>query len=506
MAAVVVDEANKPQFTRTQGFVLATTIVMTQFVQMAPFGAGINGALAIGKQLGATEYSSAWIAASYPLTQGAFVLMGGRLGMIFGHKNMVLIAGVWWVIFSLVSGFTRNFIALCTLRALTGIGGGMMVPNSIALLTITFPPGRMRNITVALFGAMAPLGASGGCVLPGLLVQLVHWKWLFFFLAMFGAAVFTLFYFVVPSEGEPFDKHGSFDYLGAYLATTGLIMFNFVWNQAPAVGWDEPYEYVLLIMSVLHIVGFLIWEAKFAKHPILPFDIWKAPSFLAMIIATFFTFMAVGVHVWYTTLWNSNIRGFSMLLVAAAWQPLTIFGTIAAFLSGKIVRYISAQYIMAMGSIATIVAMVLIATQPIPQTYWAQCFPSTMILSFGPDFIYTAAQIIASNAVKRKHQGIAGSLIGTVASYGLSTGLGFAATVEAYTNDGGGKPVQGYRHALWLGVGIAGAATFLALAFVRIPKDERDGWDEDETETEVGVENARHVAEPTQGEKAVPPS
>jgi MFS family permease len=182
MDAVAVDGANKPQLTRTRGLLLATTIVLTQFIQMVPFGAGINGALAIGKDLGANEYSSAWIAASYPLTQGAFVLMGGRLGMIFGHKNMVVLAGIWWVIFSLVSGFTRNFIALCTMRALTGIGGGMMVPNAIALLTITFPPGRMRNITVSLFGAMAPLGASGGCVLPGLLVQLVPWKWLFFFL------------------------------------------------------------------------------------------------------------------------------------------------------------------------------------------------------------------------------------------------------------------------------------------------------------------------------------
>ncbi|KIW70364.1 hypothetical protein PV04_02639 [Phialophora macrospora] len=501
MDAVALDGAIKPQLTRARGLLLATTIVLTQFVQMVPFGAGINGALAIGKDLGATEFSSAWIAASYPLTQGAFVLMGGRLGMIFGHKNMVVMAGVWWVIFSLVSGFTRNFIALCTMRALTGIGGGMIVPNAIALLTITFPPGRMRNITVSLFGAMAPLGASGGCVTPGLFVQLVPWKWLFFFLAMLGAAVFTLFYFVVPSEGEPFDKHGSFDYLGAYLATAGLILFNFVWNQAPAVGWDMPYEYILLIVSVLHIVAFLIWEAKYAKEPILPFGIWKAPSFLPMITATFFTFMAVGIHVWYVTVWNSKVRGYSMLLVGAAWQPLTVFGTVAAILSGKIVRYISAEYIMAMGSLATAVAMILIATQPVPQTYWAQCFPSTIILSFGPDFIFTAAQIIASNAVRRKHQGIAGSLIGTVGSYGLSTGLGFAATVEAYTDDGGTKPIQGYRHALYLGVGIAGAAMLLALAFVRIPKDERDGWDEGDVEIEV--QDARPDAETGQGDKAI---
>lgn len=70
--------------------------------------------------------------------------MGGRLGQIYGHKTVLMVAGVWWVIFTLASGFTRSLIALCTLRALTGIGGAFMVPNSLALLTITFPPGRMR--------------------------------------------------------------------------------------------------------------------------------------------------------------------------------------------------------------------------------------------------------------------------------------------------------------------------------------------------------------------------
>lgn len=113
--------------------------------------------------------------------------MGGRLGMMYGHKKIVLIAGAFWVLFSLISGFMRNFIALCVMRGLTGIGGAFMVPNSIALLTIKFPPGRMRNISVSMFGAMAPIGAAGGSVLPGFFVQLLPWKWLFFFLYASGA-------------------------------------------------------------------------------------------------------------------------------------------------------------------------------------------------------------------------------------------------------------------------------------------------------------------------------
>lgn len=101
-------------------------------------------------------------------------------------------------------------------------------------------------------------------------------------------------------------------------------------------------------------------------------------------------------------------------------------------------------------------------------------------LFFWAGFMFTAAQIIASATVRRRQQGIAGSLIATLLSYGLATGLGFAGTVELYTNDGGQKLVQGYRNALYLGVGMCGFAAFVAVFFVRIPKNVREGWDEDD--------------------------
>jgi hypothetical protein len=247
----------------------------------------------------------------------------------------------------------------------------------------------------------------------------------------------------------------------------------------------------------LHFPAFIAWEARFAKEPILPLDIWTAPCFLPMVMATFLTFAAVGIDLWYIEIWNIKIRGFSLLLCAAAFTPLAVCGSLAAVGSGKMIRYVSAEYILGLGSLASAVALILVATQGEKQVYWAQTFPSLFIVALGPDFIFTAAQIIASNAVKRKHQGIAGSLVGTLASYGLSTGLGFAATVETYANNAGRDPVRGYRNALYLGVALAGLAMCLGLGFVRIPKDERDGWDEDDEPVtqEVKAEDAYPVPE-----------
>ncbi|KFY92969.1 hypothetical protein V498_04639 [Pseudogymnoascus sp. VKM F-4517 (FW-2822)] len=461
---------------------ISAAIVLTQLVQMIPYGSGINAGLEIGRRLGATPAESTWIVASYPLTQGAFVLIGGRIGAVYGHKNTVVVAGIFWVIFHLVSGFMKSVITLSIMRGLSGIGGALIVPNAIALLTITFPPGKMRNITVGFFGATAPMGATLGSLLSGLFVQLLPWKWLFFFLAMLGAVVFTMFALIVPGEADPFDKGGSIDYVGSYFGVGGLVLFNFAWNQAPVVSWKEPYEYAILTVSILHFVAFAIWESKFTKEPILPLDIWSAPSFGVMILSSFSAFMSVGIAIWYISIWNLEVRHYTLLSNAAAFATLGVCGAAAAIISAKVIRYAPAEHIMAVGALASGVALILIATMPEQQVYWAQMFPALILTAFGPDFLFTAAQIIASNTVKRHQQGVAGSLIGTLLSYGLSTGLGFAGTIEVYTNDHGHNVVQGYRNALYLGVGLAGVAMVLAVLFIRIPKDQREGWDEDDAD------------------------
>lgn len=104
------------------------------------------------------------------------------MGVIFGHKRTLIYAAAWWVLWHLVSGFLRNLVGLCIARGLAGAGGGFLTPNAIALLGINIPPGRMRNIAMGLFGAMAPIGAAGGTAFGALFAQLVHWKWIFFFL------------------------------------------------------------------------------------------------------------------------------------------------------------------------------------------------------------------------------------------------------------------------------------------------------------------------------------
>ncbi|KAB8300498.1 hypothetical protein EYC80_000663 [Monilinia laxa] len=454
-------------------------ITLTQLVQMIPLGAGINSSFAIGEALGATEAQSVWIVASYPLTQGTFVLIGGRLGAVYGHKNVFTAGCVWWTLWALCGGFSDNLISMCIMRGLCGIGGGLMIPNIVALLGITFPPGKKRNLSFALFGSMAPVGAAGGSLVGAVIIQLSDWKWLFLMLGLLGFVVYGVAITAVDSD-IPIDPKGTVDWIGSYLGVAALILFNFVWNQAPLVGWNNPYEIALLVVSVLHFAGFVYWEMKVATDPILPFNIWKAPSFGLLMLAIFFSFMSLGIFFWYMNAYMQNIRGDSLILTGFQYLPLTIVGCAVAFLAAWLVPRVPAQVIIGLGCLAMVIINVLLATIPANMTYWAMAFPAMFISAFTIDLITTSAQIIASNTVPMKYQGIAGSLIGTLLGYGLSTGLGIAGTVEVHTNDNGNNLLKGYHSAAYLAVGLASAALIISVIFIRIPKDTREGWAEDD--------------------------
>lgn len=145
---------------------VAILLILANFVPMISFGAGMGGGLHIASSLGVTELSQAsWIAASYPLTAGAFILMSGRVGSIYGHARVLLLGAAWWIIWSLISGFCDNFIAFNIARGMSGVGGAMVVPNAVAIIGTTFPPGSMRNRCLGLFGAGAPVGGWAGMFL-----------------------------------------------------------------------------------------------------------------------------------------------------------------------------------------------------------------------------------------------------------------------------------------------------------------------------------------------------
>lgn len=234
-------------------------------------------------------------------------------------------------------------------------------------------------------------------------------------------------------------------------------------------------------MSLLHFGAFAFWEIRVATAPIMPFNIWKAPSFGRLMVVIFFAFMSLGIYFWYMNIFMQTIRGDSLIMTGVQYLPLTIVGATNSFFAAWLVPRVPAQVIIGMGCLAMVIINALLATIRADLIYWAMAFPAMFVSAFTIDLITTSAQIIASNNVPMKHQGVAGSLVGTLLSYGMSIGLGFAGTVEVHTSDDGTNLLKGYHSAAYLAVGLSSAALILSL-FIRIPKDTREGWGENDAE------------------------
>ncbi|KAK3185628.1 hypothetical protein K4F52_005493 [Lecanicillium sp. MT-2017a] len=432
---------------------IVSLLIFANLVQFMSNIVTVTGGLALSKTLGrdAGAGKANWMAASFSLTQGAFMLITGRLGAIYGHQKLAELGLLIFAVFSLASAFCRSYDSFIATRALTGVGGGVFMPNAVTVLTLMVPPGRARNITLGFFAAAPPLGGVMGAVMVGPIADSGNiWHWT----ALFGAI------------------------------------------QAPSVGWSKPYNIAILVVSVTLFLIFLGWEQYYARDPIMPLSVFRTPTFAALIFVVLLSYMAFGILLWYAISWQQTLRHVSVLQTGINLLPFAAGSVIAVGLAAYLLPRIAAQWIMALGVAVVLIACLLLATMPVDQSYWPQTFPAILLSSFCPDFVYLAAQVIASNSVSYKHQGVASSLVGTLNLYGNSLGLGFAGTIETEIakrvgSSAGGNhmndvlenvagTVSGYRAALYFGAAIAAVGLALDFAFVRVPKDEREGWDPEE--------------------------
>lgn len=174
----VFEAAPIQSMSKPRKIAIAVFIVTSNLVQIISAVLGITSGLAIAGVTGPKKAN--WIAVSYPLTQGTFVLVSGRLGAVYGHKNVLLAGGVWFVLWSLINGFCNDFISFNIARASTGVGGALIMPNAVAIIGVTYQPGKFRNLSLGFFSASAPIGEPLGTILCGVIMKYASWKWIFF--------------------------------------------------------------------------------------------------------------------------------------------------------------------------------------------------------------------------------------------------------------------------------------------------------------------------------------
>lgn len=457
-----------------------STICMAQFMTQGALGNCLNLLHVIGASFSLSNPAElSWLIAGYSLTVGTFILVSGRLGDVFGYKRLFLIGFVWFALWSMIAGLATysNHVLFVFARVFQGIGPALIMPNGLAILGASYHPGPKKTLAFALFGACAPGGNVFAAAFAGLFVKDHEewWPWAFYSFAIGLAAIAVFATFIIPDPPHKLSSSSmtwkeildQLDLLGATTGITALVLFNFAWNQAPIVGWETPYVYVLLIIGVLLVPVFFYIELRVASNPLIPFDTLTSDvGFILACVAG--GWASFGIWIYYTWEFFQLLRGGSPLLTAAWMSPVAVSGAIASLTTAWLLHFTHPALVMLIALVSFTVGTILMMTAPVEQNYWFQSFFSLIIMTWGMDMSFPAATLILSNSVKREHQGIAASLVSTVVNYSISLGLGFAATVEVHVNNGGETMADllfGYRAAWYMAVGFAGLGLGISVIY-----------------------------------------
>ncbi|KAH8891671.1 MFS general substrate transporter [Thozetella sp. PMI_491] len=355
----------------------------------------------------------AWYSAAYGLTAGTFVLPAGRLGDVFGHKAVVVVGFLWLAAWSFAAGFAPSVgnagglgtIFFCFSRAMQGIGSALVVPNGQGILGRAYPPGPRKNIVMSMFGAAAPLGFVVGAAMSSLFAEQAQWPWAFWTLAALCVALAALSILALPSSlchGSQVAKQIEeglwvrLDVPGIMLGISGLVLFNFAFNQAPIVSWRTPYTYFILIIGALLLAGFT-YTQQHARHPLVPVSAMHTGTNFVL-GCTAAGWGCFGVWVYYAFTFLENFRGWSPLTASAALAPAPIAGLIASLLTGFLMsRGVRPHWIMLASMFSFLVGSLLFATAPVAQSYWFNTFFGIVIMPFGMDMSNPAATMYVAD-------------------------------------------------------------------------------------------------------------
>ena len=448
-----------------------SVISCAQLLTQAALGNVLVPLHTIGPAIGIAVAELPWTLAAYSLTVGIFIMITGRLGDVFGHKQLLIIGFLIFGNFSFFAGmatYVKDGIYFDVMRALQGIGPATLLPNAVALLARTYPAGRRKSLVFAMFGASAPTGFILGALSGSLFTQFISWPWAQWALGIVCVCLALLSYFVVPQElSAAVHPTGKVDVLGATVGVVGLTVFIYCWNQAPVTGWDKPYIYGLLIASVVIIGLFIFIEAK-TEEPIMPPSIWSVTGFPGVLASIALGWSSFGIFIYYLVQFLQLLRHASPLLTTAMLSPLVVFGLVATISVSQLYGRVPAHYLLMAAMICFCTGNVLIATMPVDQTYWLQAFLATAVTPFGMDISFPAASLIVSNTMPIHQQGVAASMVNTVINWSISFGLGIAGTVESQMIQRGKTALEGYRAALYAGVGLSGMGIIVTLLFCRV--------------------------------------
>ncbi len=370
-----------------------------------------------------------WIITAYALAFGSLLLLGGKLGDLFGRK-WTLIAGLsGFAIASAIGGLAQSFGMLVAARALQGAFGALLAPSALGLLTVTFQGSPDRPKAFGIFSAIAAGGASVGLLLGGVLTQAISWRWsLYVNLAIAVPAAIAALRLL--SSARPTHRP-RLDLPGVATGSLGLFALVYGFSHAETTSWSDPLTISALAASAVLLTAFLVLERRVA-HPLLPLHIiWdraRGGAFATIALAGSAVF---AVFLFLTYYLQQNL-GYSPLKTGLAFLPMTVMIVLTATtVQTRVLGRTGAKPIVITGMSLGIIAMLLFTRLTPHGAYATHVLPALLLTGVGMGCIFAPAFSTATLGVERSDAGIASAMVNTSQQVGGSVGTALLSTIFA---------------------------------------------------------------------------
>jgi EmrB/QacA subfamily drug resistance transporter len=422
----------------------------------------VNVALpSIQSDLAFSETALVWVINAYMLTYGGFLLLGGRLGDLYGRRRLFLAGITLFTLASVVCGVASSQAVLVAARAVQGLGGAVVSAIALSLIMNIFTETGERAKAMGIYGFVCAGGGSLGVLMGGLLTSVLSWHWVFLINVPIGIAVYAFCVSLLRRDGaqtrEPLDLWGAITVTGSLmLAVYGIVEG----NQA---GWTSAQTLGLLGGALALMAIFLVIEARIA-HPLMPLRLFRIRSVAAANVLG--VFWAAAMFAWFflSALYMQLVLGYDPMQIGLAFLPSNLI--MAAFSiawSAKVVMRFGLRGPIAAGMLLTAAGLGLFALAPVNGSFIVHVLPGMLLAGIGCGLALNPVMLAAMNDVPAQDSGLASGVVNTAFMMGGALGLAVLASLAAARSGGLQTPealAGGYRLAFAI------AALFAVLAAV----------------------------------------
>ena len=395
----------------------------------------VNVALpAIRGGLHFSEVDLQWVVNAYTVTFAGFLLLGGRAADLLGRRRVFVAGLALFALASLAGGISDSQTVLIAARAVQGLGGAVIAPASLSILTTTFAEGPQRNRAVGIWGAMGGAGGAAGVLLGGIITDLLSWRWILFINVPIGLlAAFAAQRFITESK-RPMSSR-DFDLTGALAATVGLSLLVLGIVRTDQTGWGSPQTLAIIGAGIVLLAGFVLVEGRFASAPLMPLRIWASRTLSAANVTVLLVGGATFGMWFFVSLYLQQVLGYSPIRAGLAFLPMTLCIVAGSTIASRSVARVGAKPLLVFGMTVMTIGLALFTRISTHGAYAADVLVPGLLVGIGIGFAFVPATISAVAGVAPAEAGLASGLVNTSRLFGGALGLAVLAAIATdHTN------------------------------------------------------------------------